>query len=120
MQTISFYLWLITLLLGPLLLAGILSRLLNIRTYLIKLAIVFYALAFLVVGPLLVEQRTPRFGIDLKGGTILVYEMDQDKIPADMSGRELMEKMTARSFDASILQAPMMLSFVQQALTLLR
>lgn len=95
MQTISFYLWLITLLLGPLLLAGILSRLLNIRTYLIKLAIVFYALAFLVVGPLLVEQRTPRFGIDLKGGTILVYEMDQDKIPADMSGRELMEKMTA-------------------------
>lgn len=95
MQTISFYLWLITLLLGPLLLAWTLSRLLKIRPYLIKLAIVFYALAFLVVGPLLVEQRTPRFGIDLKGGTILVYEMDQDKIPTDMSGRELMEKMTA-------------------------
>jgi SecD/SecF fusion protein len=81
-------------LVGPWALASVLAGLLRMKQFMWKIAVVFYA-AMLAL-PLLRLPESMKLGIDLSGGTILVYEINTDELAPDArNDPQLMQKMVA-------------------------
>lgn len=87
---------------APLLLAAILGRLVRLPQFTRRIALVLYVTILSAVA-LYPWQDAMRVGIDLSGGTILVYQVEKSTMPADFEIEKMVTALNRRINPAGLL-----------------
>ncbi len=85
MSLLSFAL-VILMLIGPFILGGYLAKVLRMPDYGWKIGLILFT--FIVSVSMITIKWPPKMGIDLKGGVILIYEIDQEQLKQEKKDLE--------------------------------